>query len=202
MIKLIDYIKDCLNDEEFRIAWEKENSDLDAYIFESHSGLKSTRTLTMREALNLLNEIGASELDSIITNKGIKAKVTASITTEIIFYEDKNGCPVKDFLTHIDNKKLKAKTLRNILELAVEGNSAKPPLSVYVDDGIFELRTQQSSNIDRIFYFFIFGNKIVLTNGYIKKSQKLDKQEFERAKRYRDDYMKKFKGDEQKSQFL
>lgn len=79
------------------------------------------------------------------------------------------------------------------MELSIRVSSAKPLLSVYVDDGIFELRTKQASNIDRIFYFFVIGNKIVMTNGYIKKSQKLDEQEFERAKRHRDDYMKKFK---------
>lgn len=87
---------------------------------------------------------------------------------------------------------LKAKTLKNILELSIKGSEAKPPLSKYIDEGIFKLRTKQGSNIDRIFYFFIFGNKIIMTNGHIKKSQKLDEQEFKRAKIYRDDYMRSF----------
>lgn len=95
-------------------------------------------------------------------------------TTEVIFYEDGSDCPVEEFLTSISNKKLKSKTLRNIAELSLRGSNAKPPLSSYVEEGIFELRTKQSSNIDRIFYFFIFGNRIILTNGYIKKSQKLE----------------------------
>lgn len=95
-------------------------------------------------------------------------------TTEVIFYEDGSDCPVEEFLTSISNKKLKSKTLRNIAELSLRGSNAKPPLSSYVGEGIFELRTKHSSNIDRIFYFFIFGNRIILTNGYIKKSQKLD----------------------------
>ena len=190
MVRLIDYIKKCLKDENFRKVWEEENSDLDPYIFDTDS---IEDELTIKEALKLLNEVDDTELNSIIKNRGIHPKVNSLATTEIIFYENRNDCPVEDSLTNISNEKLKSKTLRNIVELSIRGSSAKPPLSVYVDDGIFELRTKRASNIDRIFYFFVIGNKIVMTNGYIKKSQKLDDQEFERAKRYRDDYMKKFK---------
>ena len=69
------------------------------------------------------------------------------------------------------------------------GNKAKFPLSRYVEDGILEMRTQQGNNISRVFYFFIFGDKIVMTNGYIKKSQKADKNELKIAKKRRDKYM-------------
>lgn len=190
MVRLVDYIKKCLKDREFRKVWEEENSDLDPYLFDTKY---IENELTIKEALKLLNEVDESELNSIITNRGIHPKVDSLATTEIIFYENRGDCPVEEFLTDISNEKLKSKTLRNIAELSIKGSNAKPPLSSYVGDGIFELRTKQASNIDRIFYFFVIGNKIVMTNGYIKKSQKLDEQEFERAKRYRDDYMKKFK---------
>lgn len=193
MIKLVDYIKDCLKDNEFRKIWEEDNSDLDKYLFDKNFIKEISEDLTLQEALKLLNEMSDSELDSIISNKGIHPKSEAAAITEIIFYERQGVCPVESFLTSISNKKLKAKTLRNIAELSIRGSEAKPPLSSYVGDGLFELRTKQSSNIDRIFYFFIFGNKIVMTNGYIKKSQKLDEQEFERAKGYRDDYMRNFR---------
>ncbi|OUP81909.1 hypothetical protein B5F07_15680 [Lachnoclostridium sp. An169] len=33
-----------------------------------------------------------------------------------------------------------------------------------------------------------FGNRIILTNGFIKKSQKTPKSEIKLAKKYRDDY--------------
>lgn len=29
MIRLVDYIKECLKDQEFKEIWERENSDLD-----------------------------------------------------------------------------------------------------------------------------------------------------------------------------
>lgn len=33
MIKLIDYIKECLKDKEFKDIWDEENADLNRYIF-------------------------------------------------------------------------------------------------------------------------------------------------------------------------
>lgn len=186
---LIDYIKQCMKDEGFRKVWEEENSDLDPYLFDESLSNNVLSELEIREALRLLE---ASDLNDIIKNRGIKTNSISN--TEIEFYEESNGdCPVEEFLENISNNKLKIKTLRNIAELSIRGGSAKPPLSVYIDDGIFELRTKQGSNIDRIFYFFILGNKVVMTNGYIKKSQKIDSREFERAKRYRDRYLGKIK---------
>lgn len=112
------------------------------------------------------------------------------------FFEDKQiGCPVEEFLNSIKDKKLKVKTIRNIVVLNKKGDTLTKPLVDYVNDGIWELRTQQSNNITRIFYFFIFGGKIVMTNGYIKKSQKMDANEFKKAKKYRDIYSRKKAGD-------
>ena len=56
-----------------------------------------------------------------------------------------------------------------------------------IKDGIFELRTKQGSDITRVLYFFIVGKKAVLTNGFIKKSQKTPKAEKELAKKYKAD---------------
>ena len=49
-------------------------------------------------------------------------------------------------------------------------------------------RTKQGSDITRVLYFFIVGKKAVLTNGFIKKSQKTPKAEKELAKKYKADY--------------
>lgn len=77
----------------------------------------------------------------------------------------------------------------NIAILAVEKNNSRSS-SKYISDGIFELRSKQSSNITRIFYFFVFGSSIILTNGYIKKDQKLAEKEFEKAKKYCNIYLR------------
>lgn len=63
------------------------------------------------------------------------------------------------------------------------------PYSEELQDGIFELRAKVGSDISRVLYFFMVGRKIILTNGFIKKTQKTPKSEIEKAKRYRDDYL-------------
>lgn len=115
------------------------------------------------------------------------------LPNNIKFFKLENGsCPVRDFIESIQDKKLKAKVLRDIEILAVEGRKIRMPLSKYVRDGFYELRTKQSSNITRIFYFFAVGDFIILTNGYIKKDTKLDNKELQKAKKYRDIYSKNY----------
>ena len=78
--------------------------------------------------------------------------------------------------------KLLAKTLRTIDLLEMNGPLLREPYSKPLENGIFELRTKQGSDITRVLYFFIVGKKVVLTNGFIKKSQKTPKAEKELAK--------------------
>jgi len=54
-----------------------------------------------------------------------------------------------------------------------------------------ELRTIFGNNISRVLYFFMVGDTAVLTNGFIKKTQKTPPEEIDRAKRYRDDYKRR-----------
>ncbi len=50
------------------------------------------------------------------------------------------------------------------------------------------MRIKFSSDISRIFYFFIVDNKIILTNGFVKKAMKTPKAEIELARKYKQDY--------------
>ena len=174
-----DYLNQCLKNPEFKKYWEEDNE----LVIES-----SLPAFDIDEALKAINALDEEDLSDIIKNKGVKATVPTQ--TEIIFYENDGKCPVKAFLEDIKNERLKSKTLKNIASLSVLGKNARPPLSSYVEDGIFELRTEQGG-WTRIFSFFIFGNEIVMTNGYIKKQNKLDKTELAKAKRYRDEYLKR-----------
>lgn len=110
---------------------------------------------------------------------------------KIIFYEDRAGrIPVREFLDSLDIK-MRQKMLRSIQALQDMGVSLRMPLSESLDDGIFELRAKVGTNISRVMYFFVIGNRAVLTHGFIKKTQKTPLREIERAKQIRDDYMKR-----------
>lgn len=107
---------------------------------------------------------------------------------EVDFYRLPDGSsPVQDFMDGMD-KGMRAKSLSGIAALKQVGNMLREPLSKYIDDGVFELRIKLSSNTSRIFYFFQMGKRIILTNGYMKKTQKMDRREFEKALAYKMDY--------------
>lgn len=107
---------------------------------------------------------------------------------EVEFYETENGKqPAKDFILNLDDN-MKSKALNEIELLEKYGNTLREPYSKYISEGIFELRIKYSSDISRIFYFFFIGKKIILTNGFIKKTQKTPKQEIEKAIKYKKDY--------------
>ncbi len=86
---------------------------------------------------------------------------------EIILYDTEDGrCPVKELLDSLEPKLL--------------------------ENGIFELRTKHGSDITRVLYFFIIGKKAVLTNGFVKKTQKTPNAEKELAKKYKADYERRY----------
>ena len=108
---------------------------------------------------------------------------------EVIFYDKPDGTePVKDFLDSLDTK-MRAKMLRTVLLLAENGTQLREPYSKPLDDGIFELRAKVGTDISRVLYFFMIGKKVILTNGFIKKTQKTPNVEIEKAKQYRKEYL-------------
>lgn len=110
---------------------------------------------------------------------------------EIEFYEKENGeKPVEIFLDSV-SEKVRAKIIDNIVFLRDNGSTVREPKSKHIDDGIFELRTQLGSTASRILYFFFVGRRIILTNGFIKKTQKTPIDEIEKAKEYRKRYIER-----------
>lgn len=113
----------------------------------------------------------------------------------IEFYSKVNGEePAREFILELEPK-LQAKVLKIIDLLEVNGPQTRLPYSEYLEDGIFEIRAKQSSDIARILYFFTEGRNIILTNGFIKKSQKTPKKEIELAKKYRADYERRLRNE-------
>ena len=108
---------------------------------------------------------------------------------EIEFYDKADGSePAKEFILSLD-KKMQAKVLRTVVLLCEEGPFLREPYSKALDDGIFEIRTKFGSDITRVLYFFVVGKKVILTNGFIKKTQKTPTSEITLAKQYRADYL-------------
>ena len=108
---------------------------------------------------------------------------------EVEFYDLPNGKePAKDFLLSLEPK-MRAKMLWTIQLLQDNGTALRMPYSEQLEDGIFELRAKVGSDISRVLYFFFAGNKAILTNGFVKKTQKTPEAEKDKAKKYRAEYL-------------
>ena len=95
-------------------------------------------------------------------------------TYQAIFYQKDDGSePAKEFILSVD-KKMRAKILKTIAMLQNNGTELRMPYSEYLEDGIFEIRAKVGTDISRVLYFFVVGHKIILTNGFIKKTPKRD----------------------------
>jgi len=107
---------------------------------------------------------------------------------DVDFYRLEDGsAPVEEFLDSLDIK-MRNKALDSLTLLEEFGNCLREPHSKPMGDGLFELRIKFSSDITRIFYFSYIGQKIILTNGYVKKTGKTPKSELELARKYKRDY--------------
>ncbi|MBI3584788.1 MAG: type II toxin-antitoxin system RelE/ParE family toxin [Nitrospinae bacterium] len=110
----------------------------------------------------------------------------------VIFYKTEDGkCPVKDFLDSLPGKA--AQKVTWVLKLLEDLNMI--PSSYFKkligSEEIWECRIQFGSNAYRIFCFFTANSMVVLTHGFIKKSQKAPRNEIERAEAYRKDFLKR-----------
>ena len=105
------------------------------------------------------------------------------------FFEKSDGTyPAEEFILSQDLK-MKSRLYRTLAVLETDGNNIREPYSKFLGDGIYEVRVQQGNNIARVLYFFVVNRKIILTNGFIKKSQKTPKSEINKAKKFRSEYM-------------
>ena len=110
---------------------------------------------------------------------------------EVEFYETTDGDkPAKDFLISLDNK-MRAKMASMISLLQENGYNLREPYSKHLSEGIFELRAKVGYDITRVMYFFYIDRRVILTNGFVKKTKKTPLKELEKAKKYRQDYLRR-----------
>lgn len=80
--------------------------------------------------------------------------------------------------------------------------SSDSPISARIEkieqiyNEIFELRCKFGSDITRVLYFFYYEGKIIMTNGFVKKTQKTPKEEIRIAKDRRKDFIERVMKDE------
>ncbi|WP_017294918.1 type II toxin-antitoxin system RelE/ParE family toxin [Geminocystis herdmanii] len=113
---------------------------------------------------------------------------------QIIFYRTSSGnCPIEDFLDSLSAKQ--AQKVIWVLKLVTELESI--PIKYFKKlvntDNIWEIRIQLDNNIFRLLGFFQDNNLIILTNGFIKKTQKTPSQEIKLAENRKKDYLKRSK---------
>ncbi len=107
---------------------------------------------------------------------------------KVEYYKKSDGTfPAEEFILSQDVK-MRAKLFRLLELLELKGNDLREPYSKPLSDGIFEIRAAQGNNISRVLYFFVVGKKVILTNGFVKKSQKTPANQIALAKKYRADY--------------
>jgi phage-related protein len=112
----------------------------------------------------------------------------------IDFYRTEEGrCPMKEFLDALPAKagQKVVWVLKLIQELEVVPSTYFKKLEA--TDDIWECRVQWGPNTYRLLGFISEKRVIVLTHGFLKKSQKTPRNEIERAEAYKKDFMRRLK---------
>ncbi|OPZ23321.1 MAG: hypothetical protein BWZ03_00558 [bacterium ADurb.BinA186] len=109
---------------------------------------------------------------------------------EIIFYRTPKGkCPVEEFLDALSEKQ--ARKITWVLRLIRESDqvSADYFKKLVNTNDIWEVRVHQEKLSIRILGFFDQNKFIILTNGFIKKSQKTPADEISLAEERKKDFL-------------
>ena len=110
----------------------------------------------------------------------------------VLYFEDSNG--YSQVFEFIENRKIreKAKVLAWLEQLEKQGPNLPRPYADLLEEGIHELRVKLSGDQVRILYFFCFKDFIVLTNAFIKNTDKVPKNEIQIAKKNRADFLSRY----------
>ncbi|MBI4372885.1 MAG: type II toxin-antitoxin system RelE/ParE family toxin [Candidatus Omnitrophica bacterium] len=112
---------------------------------------------------------------------------------EVLFYREKDrNSPVEEFLEGLPAK-VQGKVYKWFQLLEEEGPRLPRPYADVLRDKIRELRLRFGENHYRFLYFF-WGKKIVITQGFVKKTDEVPESEIDRAVRRRNDFMQGTEG--------
>lgn len=107
----------------------------------------------------------------------------------IVFYRRETGTsPVIEFLESLKPESL-AIIHQKIHMLSAFGMQLREPHTKPIENGLFELRIRDNKVAYRMIYFFVQGNKIIITHGFTKKTNKTPRKEIEFALKCKADYL-------------
>lgn len=106
--------------------------------------------------------------------------------------DDKDNDLFDGFLKTLDEKQAD-KIVERLIQIENHGlqTAIKMKWVKKIDKNLYEIRVKFSSNIQRVFYFQKENNQYVITHGFTKKTQKTPPKEITRAKRLRDQYLRR-----------
>ncbi len=109
----------------------------------------------------------------------------------IIFYEKPNGrIPTKIFLDSLTNQEY-IYVEHEFDRLREFGHELGRPYFGYLRDDIYELRVKTKNKQLRFLCFFYGDQLIVVTHGFVKKSDKVQDNQIKKAIEYRKNFLKK-----------
>jgi phage-related protein len=96
---------------------------------------------------------------------------TGDKTFEVLFFKDKRGIILaQEYIDELPEDH-QGKVLKGIHLLQEKGHMLRRPWADFLRDKIYELRPTYAPFEHRILYFFV-GRSIVLTHGFLKKTQR------------------------------
>ena len=109
---------------------------------------------------------------------------------EVKFYRDHRGkCQVVEFISRL-NIKEREKVTKWIEMLERHGPDLPRPYADIIKGKIRELRIGFGTNEYRFLYFF-YSKRIIITNGFIKKTDKVAVEDVEMADRIMEEFMRR-----------
>lgn len=104
------------------------------------------------------------------------------------YYTESDESPALSYYISLQ-KEQRLKFLHLLKRMGDSGKISDTTKFNYEGDQIYTFKPKP----DRFLCFFVKGKKIILTNGFCKKQQKLPSNEKEKALRYKDSYEKRVK---------
>ena len=112
---------------------------------------------------------------------------------EVLYYQDvKGNMPARDFLWDLPEK-VQVKVYKRIQLLEENGPNLPRPYADVLREKIRELRVGFGSDHYRFLYFF-HGKMVVLTHGFVKKTDRVPEEEIEKAVKIKNDFLIRTEG--------